>query len=66
MKTLSGMLILVFSLFFVGCATQEGGSSISSFQSTSSSSSSVNYSGGGGEGDTGPDASDSEIVGGSH
>jgi hypothetical protein len=66
MKTLSGMLILVFALFFVGCATQEGGNSTNSLQSTSSSSISENHSGGGNEGDTGPDASDSEIVRGSH
>ena len=66
MKTLSGVLILVFALFFIGCATQEGGNSASSLQSTSSNSSSENYSQGGSEGDTGPDAPDSEIVAGSH
>ena len=66
MKTLSGMLILVFALFFVGCATQEGGNSTSSLQSTSSSSNSGTDSGGGNEGNTGPDVSDSEIVAGSH
>jgi hypothetical protein len=66
MKTLSGMLILVFALFFVGCATQEGGNSTNSLQSTSSSSSSGNYGGEGNEGDTGPDAPDSEIVRGPH
>ena len=66
MKTLSGMFILVFALFFVGCATQEGGNSASSLQSISSSSSSGDYSGGGSEGDSGPDASDGDIAGGSH
>ena len=67
MKTLSGMLILVFALFFIGCATQTGSSSTSSAESTSGSSAeSTSGSGGVNEGDTGPDAPDSEIVWGPH
>ncbi len=67
MKTLSGMLILVFALFFIGCATQTGSSSTSSEESTSASSAqTTSGSGGGNEGDTGPDVTDSEIVWGPH
>ncbi len=57
MKTLSGILILVFALFFMGCATQTGTGSISTEQSTSDS---------GGVEDTGPNVLDSEIVWGPH
>ena len=59
MKTLSGILILVFALYFVGCATQEGNGSNSATQSTSGN-------GGGNGDDIGPDVADSEIVWGPH
>ncbi len=67
MKTLSAMLILVISLYFAGCSTQTGGSSISSAPSMSEHSA-QNTSGSGGhhEGNTGPDASDSDIAWGPH
>jgi hypothetical protein len=75
MKTLSGMFILVLALYFSGCSTQTGGSSTSSASSISENSAQStpastvkNTSGSGGnyEGNTGPDASDSEIAWGPH
>ncbi len=59
MKTLSGILILVFALYFVGCATQEGNGSKSATQSMSGN-------GGGNGDDIGSDVADSEIVWGPH
>ena len=72
MKTLSVTLILVLSLYFAGCSTQTGGASVSSAPSMSenpaqsSSAKSTTGSGGNHEGNTGPDASDSEIAWGPH
>jgi len=72
MKTLSGMLILVLALYFSGCSTQTGGTSVSSAPTMSdnpahsSSVKSTSGSGGSHEGNTGPDASDSEIAYGPH
>ena len=70
MKTLSGTLILILSLYFTGCATQTGSSSTSSApgisensapctpESSSQNTSDIEMVD---EGDTGPDAPDSEI-----
>jgi len=67
MKTLSGIFILILSLYFAGCSTQTGGSSVSSATSMSETSAqSTSGSGGHHEGNTGPDASDSEIAWGPH
>ena len=72
MKTLSGILIFVFSLYFAGCSTQTGGASVSFEPSMSenpaqsSSVKSATGSGGNHEGYSGPDASDGEIAWGPH
>ena len=59
MKTLLGIFVLVFALYFVGCATQEGNGSNSTTQSTPGN-------GRGNGDDIGPDIVDSEIVWGPH
>lgn len=73
MKTLSGILFFVLSLYFAGCSTQTGGGASVSFEPSmsenpaqSSSAKSTTGSGGNHEGYTGPDASDGEIAWGPH
>ena len=67
MKTLSAMFILVLALYFSGCSTQTGGTSVSSDSYMSENPvQSTTGSVGDHEGNTGPDASDDEIAWGHH
>ena len=69
------MFILILALYFSGCSTQAGGTSVSSAPSMSENSAqstpastakNTSVSGLKNEGDTGPDVSDSEIAWGPH
>ena len=73
MKTLSGILIFVLSLYFAGCSTQTGGGASVSFEpgmseNSGQSSAAISTTGSGEyhEGNTGPDAPDSDIAWGPH